>query len=116
MLGPDSDLVRSGAHHLPVFPTLFMGNQSSLDEYIVEEDVHDDVVASIDFSNFSATTRNVLGNQRQPRLAAPALCLSLFLCDELSPLSNAEDVLLDLPYDFHRLRGTVQPPSSLLED
>ena len=61
MLGPDRDLVSGTPHHLPVFPPLLVGDQSSLFEDVVEEDVDDSVVPSVDFpAHFLAAAYNVL--------------------------------------------------------
>ena len=44
MLSSDGDLVSCRPHRLPVFPLLLIGDKSSLDEDVVQENVHDDVV------------------------------------------------------------------------
>ena len=85
-----------------------MGDQSSLDEDVVEEDVHDNVVPGIDLRTYPLTAADdVLCIEGRPGLAAPAHCLRSLLCDHLSPLPDTEEVLLDLPDDLHRLWGTV---------
>ena len=61
MLGSDGDLVIGTPHHLPILPPLFMGDQPSLEEDVVQEDINDDVVAAVDFSGDSlATTDDML--------------------------------------------------------
>ena len=49
MFGSDRDLVVVRLDHLPIFPLLLVGDQSSLFEDVVQEDVHD-VVAGAYFS------------------------------------------------------------------
>ena len=44
MLGPDGDFIRWCPHRLPVLPFLLVGDQPSL----VQDDVNDDVVKSVD--------------------------------------------------------------------
>ena len=50
MLGPDGDLVSRRSHRLPLSPLLLVGNQSSLLEDVVEENVHDCVVSGVDLT------------------------------------------------------------------
>ena len=49
VLGPDGDLVSRCHHRFPIFPLLLVGDQSSLDEDVVQEDVKDYVVQGDDF-------------------------------------------------------------------
>ena len=102
MLGPDGDLISGRPHHLPVFPLLLVGDQSSLDEDVVQEDVDDDVVPGVDFSrHFSAASDDVLRVEWQTIFAAGARGLSPFLCDQFLPLAHAEEVFLDFPDHLH---------------
>ena len=48
--------------------------------------------------------------------AAEAHRLCPFLGYEFLPLPNAEEVLLDFPYDLHRLRSAVNRPPCFLEE
>ena len=73
MLRPDCDLVARRSHRLQVIPLLLVGDQSSLDEVVVEEDVDNDVVAGVDLPKYILTEADyMLWVQRQARLAAPA--------------------------------------------
>ena len=57
-----------------------MGDQSSLDEDVVEEDVHHYVVPGTDlFRVFLAAANDELRVQRKPSLAAPTPRLGLFV-------------------------------------
>ena len=47
VLGPDGDLVPGCSHCLHVFPLLFIGDESSPDEGVVQEDVQD-IVPGLD--------------------------------------------------------------------
>ena len=117
MFGPDGDLVSHRSHCLSVFPFLLAIYQSSLDEDVVEKDVHDDIVAGCDpGAHFHAAAHNMLCIQRKPSLAAPTDRLRSPFRDQLLPLSNAEEVLLDFTNNFHRLWGAVQSPSCPLEE
>ena len=79
MFGSDGDLVCSGARRLPFFPLLLVGDQSSLDEDVVQEDVDHNVVPGVDLSgDFLAATYDVLGIESRPCFAAPTRRLSLF--------------------------------------
>ena len=74
VLGPDGDFILGCSHGLPLLPLLLVGDQSSLDEDVVEEDVHDDVVAGVDLSyRLLAAENTVLRVQLQTHLAAPSL-------------------------------------------
>ena len=85
-----------------------MGDDSSLDHNVVEEDVHDYVVSGVDVTAYlSAATDDVLRRQLSPGLAAETCRLRLFLRYQLLPLPHAEEVLLNLPNYLHRLRGAV---------
>ena len=117
VFGPDCDLIRWCPHHLPVLPLLLTSDQSSLDEDVVQEDVDDDVMTGVDLTRDSfAAAYDVIGVEREPCFAAPAFGLGFFLGDQLSPLPNAEEVLLDFPDDFHRLWSAVQGSPCLLEE
>ena len=50
LFSPDGDLISCCRHCLPVIPLLLVGNQPSLLEDVVEEDVDQDVVPCIDLS------------------------------------------------------------------
>ena len=105
VLSADSDFVPSTPHRLPILPLLLVGDQSSLDEDIIQEYVQDDVMASDDFAaHFPAAADVMLCVQLRPSLAAPALCVGFLLGDHLPPLSHAEEVLLDLTNHLHRFR------------
>ena len=74
MLGPDGDLVVGGPHCLPLIPLLLVGVQSSLDEDVLQEDVHDDVVACVYLTvHLPAATYDVFSIQSLPGLASEAL-------------------------------------------
>ena len=89
MFGPNSDLVSGRLNHLQVFPSLFMGDQSPLDEYVVQENVDHTVMAGVDLSaHLPAATHNVLRIESHSGLAAATLQLDLFLCDELFSLAD----------------------------
>ena len=53
--------------------------------------------------------------ERQPRFAAPALCLRFLFRNQLSPPPDAEEIFLDLPNDLHGLWRAVECSPSLLE-
>ena len=92
MFGSNGDLVSCRPHHLPIVPLLLVGDQPSLDEDVVEEDVDDIVVTGVDLSgNSLAATDDVLCVQRQSCLAAPTFCLRLLLGDQLLPFPNTGD-------------------------
>ena len=94
-----------------------MGDDSSLIEDVVQEDIDDRVVAAVDLSCYSlASTYDVLSIQWQPRLASPACGFGLFLCNELFPLPHAEEVLLDFSNHFHRPWRAIQSLPCLLEE
>ena len=79
MLGSDGDLVAGRSDRLPVFPLLLVGDQSSLHQNVVEEDIHDNVVPGVDLSgDFPAAADDVLGIELEPSSAAPALVSTLF--------------------------------------
>ena len=48
MLRADGDFICWCLHRLPIFPLLLVGDQSSLDEDVVQEDLDDGVVAGAD--------------------------------------------------------------------
>ena len=80
MLGPNCDFVPGRLDHLPLFPFLFVGDQSSLNEAVVEEVVHDIVVPVIDLSGDPlAAAYDVLAIQNRSCLALPTLQLSFSL-------------------------------------
>ena len=80
---------------------MFMGDQSSLDEYVLEVDIHNVVVPGVDISaHFYTAAHDVFSIKGQPLLAAKAPWLRSF-CDQRSPLPNIEDFLLDLPGNLH---------------
>ena len=57
-----------------------MGDQSSLDEDVVQENVHNNIVSGVNFTaHLPAATYNVLGIQSLSRLAAPTFSVRLFL-------------------------------------
>ena len=92
MLGPDGDLVVGRLYNFPIIPLLLVGDQSSLDEDVVEEDIDDIIVTGVDLSgNSLAATDDVLCVQRQSCLAAPTFCLRLLLGDQLLPFPNTGD-------------------------
>ena len=91
-----------------------MGDQSSLDKDVAEEDV-DDVVAGIDLATHLLAAADDVLHSVAARLAAPAHRLNIFLCYQLIPLPNIEEVLLDLPDHLHGLRRAVESPPRLLE-
>ena len=94
---PDGDFVDGIPHHLPVLPPLLVGNQSSLNQNVVEDDFEDVVVSGVDLSTrLSPAADDAIGFERQPGLAAQASFLSL-LCGQLLPLPDTGDVLVDLP-------------------
>ena len=94
-----------------------MGDQSSLDKDVVEENVHNNVVPCVDLPAYlPAATDDVLPIKRLPCFAAPTLRFSPFLCYELFSLTDTEEVFLNLPYDFQRLRGAVQSPPHFLQE
>ena len=101
VLCADGDIISGRAHHLPVLPSLFVGDQSPLNKDVVQEDIDDDVVAAVDFSCDSlATTDDMLRIYEKPGSAAEALRIHLLLGDEFFSLPDAEEVLLDLPNDL----------------
>ena len=117
MFCSDCDLVCLRPDHLAVLPLLLTSDQSSLDEDIVQEDVDDDVMTGVDLTRDSfAAAYDMIGVEREPCFAAPAFRLCPFLGDHLSPLPDAEEVLLDFPDDFHRLWSAVQGSPCLLEE
>ena len=64
-----------------------MGDQPSLDEDVVVEDIDDIIVWGVDLpTHLPATTHDVLRVQRKSGFAAPALQFHLFLCEQLLPL------------------------------
>ena len=92
MFGTDCDLVPGRSYHFSIFPFLFVGDQSSLDEDVVEQNVDHDVVSCVyPAAHFLAATDYVLSVECEPCIAAKALCLCL-LCDRLLPLLDAEEV------------------------
>ena len=98
-------------------PTSALGDQSSMNWDVVDEDVDDDVLAGVDLATHPlAATYDVLRVQGLSRLAAQTYRLCSFLRDELLPLPDAEEVLLDLPDHLQGLRRTVQSPPHPLED
>ena len=115
MLGHNSDFVLRGSHGLSIIPLLLVGDQSSLDEDVVEEDVDDDVVAGVDLTTHPlAVADDVLGIESRPCFAAPTDRLSLFLCGQFFPFPNAEEILLYLPDHLQCLwREFESPPCSL---
>ena len=67
---------------LTVFPLLLVGDQSSPNKDVVEEDVYDDVVAGVDLTTHPlAATDDVLCIQLRPGSAAEVRRLSLLLDD-----------------------------------
>ena len=75
MFGANGDLVGFRPNHLPFFPLLFVGDESSLFEDVVEGDVDNDVVAGVDVADHLHTaTGDVLRVQQcSSCFAAPAL-------------------------------------------
>ena len=116
VLGSDGDLVVGGPHSFLIIPSLLVGDQSSLDEDVVEEDVHHDVVPRVDVAAHLAAADDVLRIQRKPCFAAPTHRLRSPFREQFIPLSNTEEVLLDFTNYSHRLRGAVQSPPCLLEE
>ena len=65
MLRADGDLVASRSDRFPVIPLLLVGDQSSLDENVAEEDIADVVVPGVDLSaHFLVTAHDVFGVER----------------------------------------------------
>ena len=115
MLVPDSDIASRRSHRLPILPLLLVGDQSPLNEDVVQEDVHNDVVPCVDLSrNLPAATDDMLRVERNPGLAVPTSCLGL-LRDNFFPLPRTEEDLLYLPFHFQSLGGAVQCTPSLLQ-
>ena len=109
MFSPDGDLITGGPDHLPLFPLLLVGYQSSLGEDVVQEDVHHKVMAGVDLTTHLPTAAsNMLGVEMKSCVSAPTPGLSLLFGDELSPLPDTQEVLLYLPDELHRLCGAVQ--------
>ena len=74
MLSSDGDFICWSLHNRHVLPLLFMEDQSSLNQHVIQEDIDDDVVAGVDFGTYiPAATYDVLGVQRKPSVAAQAL-------------------------------------------
>ena len=74
MLSPDGDLVIHAPNHLAVRSLLLVGDQSSLFEDLVEEDVDNNIVPGVDLSRYlSAAAHDMSRIERQPCFAAPAL-------------------------------------------
>ena len=72
MFGPNGDLVCGRPNHLSVFPSLFVADHSSLNQDVIEEYIHDYVVAGNDISRYPlAAAHNVLRVEGLSRLAAP---------------------------------------------
>ena len=106
MLRSDGDLVPGTLHHLPFFPPLFVGYETSLDENVVQEDIDDNIMPVVDLSrHFPAATYDMLRVQSLLGLAAPSHYFRSLLCYQLLPLANTEEVLLDLPDNFHCFWG-----------
>ena len=108
MLGTDGDLVARGPYHLPVFPLLLAGDESSLDEDVVHEDVHHNVMTCIDHHrHFLATTDDVTHIEQQPCFGAEAHHLRFLFGNSFFSLPGTEEVFLDLSND-HRFGGAVE--------
>ena len=56
MLGPDGDLVVGRPHHFPLFPLRFVGDKSSLDEGVVQDDIDDEVMPFVDLIGHSCSS------------------------------------------------------------
>ena len=53
------------SYHLPVLPLLLVGDESSLDEDVVREDVHDGIIAGVDIgAHFLAAADDMVGSER----------------------------------------------------
>ena len=75
----DGDLITGRPHRLAVLPPLLVGDQSSLFEGVVEEDVDDSVMAGIDLTADSGSNLRCASSSARASLAAPALRVHLLL-------------------------------------
>ena len=76
VFGPDGDLVASPSRRLSILPFLLVGDQTPLDEDVVQNDVHHDVMVGVDVTTRPlATAHDVLRVQWQTDTAAPASSL-----------------------------------------
>ena len=88
-----------------------------MDEDVVEEDVHDNVMPGVDVTaHLSAATHDVFGVEGESCLAAPTLRFGPLLGNQLPSLADAKEILLDFPDDFQRPQGAVESPSCLSEE
>ena len=67
MFRSDGYLVVWRSHHLPLVPALLVANKSSLNEDVVQENVHDIVMAGVDLA------------AHLPAAAEEVLCIESFL-------------------------------------
>ena len=71
MFRSDGYLVVWRSHHLPLVPALLVANKSSLNEDVVQENVHDIVMAGVDLAaHLPAAADDVFRVQLRPGLAA----------------------------------------------
>ena len=115
VLGPHGDLVSSCADRLPVSPALFMLSQSSLNEDVVQEHIHHNIVTGIALSShFPAAAHSLLVILFSPCLATPTPRLRSLLCDQLSRLAYTKEVFLDFSGNYHGFWRAVESPPCLL--
>ena len=107
MLGPNSDLIIGHPHHLSFVQPLLLGDQSSLDEGVAQEDVDDVVVAGVDLSTrLLAAAHYVLRVQLHADSAAEARRLYPLLF-EIFSLPDTEEILLNLSDHLQGLWSAV---------
>ena len=104
MLCANGELISYRHDHLPLVPVLLMSNEPYLGEDVVKEDFDDIVVPGVDFATRPlAAADDVPCVQLRTCSATEALRLGL-LRNNFLPLSNTEEVLLDLSDYLLRLQ------------